>query len=250
VRVRIVEMRRRLWTRAVTKIQSRWRCRVAVDVALLRAFSVVQIQALCRGHGERKQFAIEAGYFVFCVVTVQALARRRAAMNAAFTRFHCALTIQQGCRDYLQVRAKAKKCAASVCVQRHWRGLSCRTCYDSFVYDTITVQAHFRSFLARQYVRQLLLVTREVETLSQQTPFTDHDDFIHFAATLIQAEWRRYHSRVEYFYSIAVSIVIQSVARGWLTRSTIKKYLAMLRKIEMSPGQWTLASDESAHLDR
>jgi len=176
---------------------------------------------------------------------IQCLFRQIAALKAAYSRFISAIRIQSASRVFLAKRMASKSVANAVIIQKHWRGHVARRCYDFFLYDLITIQAYVRRFLSQLCLNRLVSEKQDVATAGGHTQMTSEEEFLNFAATVVQAEWRRHKCRIDYFYNLAVSILIQSVVRGWLTRNAVRKYKAMLRTFVLTPGHSTRGSNHA-----
>ena len=230
---------------SIVKLQANIRRRRAMEVAVVRFFSIIDIQAVCRGHLERMRLPQTKALVYISATKIQCLFRQIAALKAAYSRFISAIRIQSASRVFLAKRMASKSVANAVIIQKHWRGHAARRCYDFFLYDLITIQAYVRRFLSQLCLNRLVSEKQDVATAGGHTQMTSEEEFLNFAATVVQAEWRRHKCRIDYFYNLAVSILIQSVVRGWLTRNAVRKYKAMLRTFVLTPGNSTRGSNHA-----
>lgn len=116
-------------------------------------------------------------------------------------------------------------------IQRAYRSYRTRVSFIFDVYRIIIVQSIWRGKIARDEAKQL----RRVRMSQSLTPCWQSSKVRHFlkekaaiedaAAVVIQSRWRAYDAHMIYLYNLSSIMVIQSIARRWLTKTWLHRYL-------------------------
>lgn len=119
-------------------------------------------------------------------------------------------------------------------MQRAYRSFRTRMRFIFDVYRIIIVQSIWRRKMARDAARHLRWASRSQSV----TPCWQSSKVRHFlkekaaiedaAAVAIQSRWRAYDAHMIYLYSLSSIMVIQSIARRWLTKPWLDRYLTSI----------------------
>lgn len=127
-------------------------------------------------------------------------------------------------------------------IQKTYRGYVSRCNFSEELYRIVLVQSACRRFLAMDFsvtrmycivriqsVARGFLVRKRMRNTSQNI---DCSNVFEIAATMIQAQWRSFACEMQFLRAYEDILVVQSVARGWITRRLIRSWL---KAHKMSP---------------
>ena len=206
----------------------------------LLAKAAVPIQSACR----RYLAQCEAVDRMWALMEIQCYFRRWRARAFLLSNTEAAKTIQRAFR-------LKKRSAAATQIQRIVRGyLASMQTFDT-VYMILLLQAKARGNFARDRLRNQqkaasivqrfyrTIVTRKAFLNKQnaatkiQAEWRSHSCRAHYqaqnAATKIQAEWRSYSCRIQYQFDVVDIIIVQSIARRWMTNKAVHNEIKELK---------------------
>eukprot|EP00934_Nitzschia_sp_Nitz4_P001007 Nitzschia sp. Nitz4//scaffold375_size13900//7797//12027//NITZ4_008967-RA/size13900-snap-gene-0.5-mRNA-1//1//CDS//3329549648//1007//frame0 len=140
---------------------------------------------------------------------IQSLFRGWYARDCIAVDNYCATIIQKIFRGHLRRRKYLYDRYRVIQVQSLARK---RLAYDNFatcMYCVVAIQSAMRGYLVRQRRSQNRVMTQ----------------YVHRAATTIQSQWRSFQCEMAFLRAYEHILVVQSVARGWVTRRLIRSWL-------------------------
>lgn len=141
---------------------------------------------------------------------------------------YAASTIQRAFRGWWAREALEVDRYCAVEIQRVIRGYLCRMSYIYDLYCIIVAQSVARRYIAfytsavrLANVLYIQAIYRGYRVRSELARYVRNGQEV--AATLIQAQWRSYDSQMNFVNTLADILIVQSVARRWLTIRRAKK---------------------------
>lgn len=116
-------------------------------------------------------------------------------------------------------------------IQRIFRGFLCRTNYHFDLYRIIVIQSIWRRNAAREAAVDRLACVMAIQAAYRGFAVRRSFDAWGlaqtevWAATKIQTRWRGYDAQMNYLHTLADILVVQSIARVWLTKRVVVPYL-------------------------
>lgn len=141
---------------------------------------------------------------------IQSLFRGWYARDCIAVDNYCATIIQ---KNFLALRCRRKYLYDRYRIIQIQSIVRRKLSYDVFatcIYCAVVIQAAFRGYQTRKNMGQIAYATTQDE---------------HRAATLIQAQWRSFVCEMIFLREYEDILLVQSVARGWVTRRLIRSWL-------------------------
>lgn len=117
-------------------------------------------------------------------------------------------------------------------IQRIFRGFLNRTNYHFDLYRVIVVQSIWRRNIVREaaveHLARVIAIQAVYRGFAVRKSIDDAWGLARkevWAATKIQARWRGYDAQMNYLHTLADILVVQSMARVWITQQLILPYL-------------------------
>jgi len=186
---------------AILMIQKSYRGFSSREALRRRKNSVQQIQAAWRGHQARCRWALAVRGIVRCQTLVRGLKARQEARR----RWHSLLLLQRAVRRFFY-ESPGEKVAASVHVQRMWRGYALRKELAIWAHAATRLQAAYRGICVRRAQRRVVSAARCLQGWAR--------------AGRARRRMRRFHRAV---------LLAQAVVRGWLVRRVSLPKVRVLR---------------------
>lgn len=171
------------------------------DYNEFRDFAATEIQRCFRGWGARDGLEVDH----YAATTIQRIFRGWWAMEGIDVDRYCAIEIQRIVRGYLARMTYIYDLYCIIVAQSVARRYL--SFYTSAVRlaNILYIQAIYRGYRVRAELRRYVRNGQEV------------------AATFIQSQWRSYDAQMNYINNLADILIVQSVARRWLTLRKMRK---------------------------
>jgi hypothetical protein len=175
-----------------------------------RNFAATEIQRCYRGWWAREGLLVEH----FAATAIQRQFRGWWAREGLDVDRYCAVEIQRIVRGYLARMTYVYDMYCIIVVQSVMRRyLSFHTTAVRLA-SILYIQAIYRGYRVRSELNRYVKNGQEV------------------AATFIQAQWRSYDAQMQYINTLANILIVQSVARRWLTIRKTRRIFEMKSKSE------------------
>mmetsp|Transcript_59658 Transcript_59658/g.146290 ORF Transcript_59658/g.146290 Transcript_59658/m.146290 type:complete len:2161 (+) Transcript_59658:331-6813(+) len=244
---------RQMYWEAATSIQSQWRsleCRQKLARAIS---STITIQATVRGVLARRIYSnmllsrrrLESD----SARILQSVWRRRQVRCSYMQLLSSVVKVQASFRVFLsknaRLRIKAVKLSfAATIIQTRWRAAMCRDQYLISRNAAIVIQARARTLLATQIYQ--MLVFEEQKRKEWEASLLQ---MYHSGAIKLQSTWRMHNGRRLYLNRLSSAILIQTIARHFLSRHKLDAHRCFLiRRDEVRDSQKEADLDMSAIL--
>ncbi|GAX19075.1 hypothetical protein FisN_3Lh009 [Fistulifera solaris] len=205
-------------------IQSVWRRRKAQKLANAKRSereykAAVAIQTQWRSYDCTMNYL----HFLADVLIAQSAVRRWKARRVANTlRHRHAITLQAGVRMWF-CKTKLRRLQSAVMIQKVWRGFVAYADYMFAIADVVIIQSVARRWLAIRRRRVMQEQQRQDAGVTIQRywrRFVAETEYLimkyeHRAATLVQAQWRRFWHFSNFIISLDSAMTIQSTFRGY-----------------------------------
>mmetsp|Transcript_59655 Transcript_59655/g.146277 ORF Transcript_59655/g.146277 Transcript_59655/m.146277 type:complete len:2150 (+) Transcript_59655:367-6816(+) len=238
---------------AATSIQSQWRSLVSRQKLSRDVKSTITIQATVRGVLARRIYSnmvlsrrrLESD----SARILQSVWRRRQVRCSYMQLLSSVVKLQTCFRVFLSkntfLSTKAAKLSfAATIIQTHWRAAICRDQYLISRNAAIVIQARARTLLATQIYQRL--VFEEQKRKEWEASLLQ---MYHSAATKLQSTWRMHNGRRLYLNRLSSAILIQTIARHFLSRRTLDAHRSsLIRRDEVPDSQKEADLDMSAIL--
>ena len=215
------ELYRYKYLYCATRIQAAFRGWLCRDTLEDKHYCATLIQKIARGYLATMQVYED----LYNITVVQSLVRRNLAIKAAEDRYRNIITVQSLWRAR-QVRVEMVYLRwSAIKIQTAYRRYTAKLNYQFTIVDVIIVQSIVRRKAAQ----------RRVEQLRAQR--------IQDCAVTIQKYWRCYDCTMNYLHTVADILIVQSVARRWLSKRYVVKYCynreqEMATKIQLAVRMW------------
>ena len=170
------------------------------DYSQIYYFAATEIQRCFRGWWVRDGLEVDH----FAATTIQSIFRGWWTRESLETDAYCATQIQRIMRGYLGRMSYIYDLYSIILVQSVARRYMAFYTSAVRLANIIYIQAIYRGYTVRLELMRYVLNGQEV------------------AATVIQAQWRSYDGQMNYVNTLADILIVQSVARRWLTLKKMK----------------------------
>jgi myosin heavy subunit len=147
--------------------------------------------------------------FDLAAIRIQAAFRGWWARDCITVDNYCACIIQKNYRTHRCWETYLLNCYRIVKVQSVVRRKLAHDRAGTLLYCIVVIQAAFRGYFVRKRMGP------------QRSRILSPDK----AATIIQSQWRSFSSEMNFLRSYEDVLVVQSIARGWITRRLIRSWL-------------------------
>jgi hypothetical protein len=147
--------------------------------------------------------------FDLAAIRIQAAFRGWWARDCITVDNYCACIIQKNYRRYRCWETYLLNCYRIVKVQSVVRRKLAHDRAGTLLYCIVVIQAAFRGYVVRKRMGP-----QRARILSPDR-----------SATIIQSQWRSFSSEMNFLRSYEDVLVVQSIARGWITRRLIRSWL-------------------------
>ncbi len=149
--------------------------------------------------------------FAVAAMRIQSMFRGWYARDCIAIDNYCATIIQNAYRSHSAEKRYQLDRNYIIRAQAWARRKRAFDVFATCMYCVVAIQAAFRAYQVRKSIRQR---------------FQEPPSFIqHVAATVIQAQWRCFRCEMAFLRAYEDILLVQSVARGWVTRRLIKSWL-------------------------
>lgn len=201
----------RLLSKAAIPIQSMVRRYLAQREAVDRMWALIEIQSYFR-RWKCEAFKLAHTY---SATRIQAAFRGWHDRDTLEDHHFCATQIQKVIRGYLVFSFVHEILKRIPLVQAQVRGFIARRVAGDRMYAIILIQAVVRSHLSRVYVMKMRAAT-EIQRIARGMLARGEAVQRRASATVIQAAWRSFSTRLTFQLDFVDIITVQSVVRRWL----------------------------------
>lgn len=201
---------------AAVVIQTTVRRYLALRVAKDRLGAIRSIQSFVRRHAKKRkkrQFRNAAlRMYDMAAIQIQTIFRGWWVRDCLSVDHYCATIIQKLVRGYLGRLNYQFDMYRVTIVQTIYRRNRAMDESAGRLAMVIVIQSIYRGYLARKAVGHLLAERRERASTNG-------------AATVIQSRWRSFDVQMNFMHTLADILIVQSVARRWLTMKLVVPYM-------------------------